>query len=265
VAELNNQNGAPSFIVECFEEFYQQVLRQKHFVLSKPWKKGEGEAASSPNAVAEAILTKLETCLQTQAQTAAYGGNAFAQSHYEEAQYIMAALADEVFLNLKWPGKTYWESNLLEQRLFDTHSAGQTFFIKLDLLLENWEPTQMDAALLFLNALALGFQGKYRHFNDVAVLKSYRDRLFVFVNRRDPYLFQETIRLFPETYVHTLEGLGAKQLPSMNRLGYIFAGLGVLYLLASYIIWYNATEGVSRIVDHIISHSDAGGQQVDNG
>ena len=259
MAQLNKQNGAPSFIVECFEEFYQQVLRQKHFVLSKPWRKGEGEAASSPNAVAEYVLAKLEASLNAQAMTAAYGGNSFAESYYAEAQFIMAVLADEVFLNLKWPGKTYWESNLLEQRLYETHSGGQTFFVKLDLLLENWEPTRIDLALLFLAALALGFQGKYRHFEGASVLQAYRDRLFVFINRREPYLFRETIHLFPEAYVHTVEGIEGKTLPSMNKLYYIFAGMGAAYILASSLVWYSATGGVAQSVDHIISYGNTGG------
>jgi len=258
VAQLSKQNEAPSFLIECFEDFYQQVLRQKHFVLSKPWKKGEGEAASSPDAIAEHVLEKLKGCLDAQAVTAASGGNSFAESYYAEAQFIMAALADEVFLNLQWPGKKYWESNLLEQRLYETHSAGQTFFSKLDRLLDNWEPTRMDLAVLFLNALALGFQGKYRHFEGASVLRSYRDRLFVFINRREPYLFRESVHLFPEAYLHTIEGAADKTLPSMNRLYYIFAGMGAAYILAACVIWYTATQGVSSTVDHIIASSNAG-------
>lgn len=258
MADLSTQNGAPSFIVACFEDFYQQVLRQKHFLLSKPWKKGEGETSSSPHAVAEHILSKLETCLNAQAKKATLGGNSFAEAYYLEAQFLMAALGDEIFLHMKWPGKTYWESNLLEQRLYETHSAGETFFTKLDFLLDKGDPTRMDLALLFLNCLALGFQGKYRHFEGAAVLRSYRERLFTFINRRDPYLFRERMRLFPEAYSHTVEGMEAKNLPSMNRLYYIFAAMGFIYVLASFLIWYLGTQGIASVVDRIIIHGSSG-------
>lgn len=251
------KNERSTFIIECFEEFYKEVLKHKQFVLSKPWQKSEGEDESSPNATAEYVLSKLHTFLEEQAKTAAYGGSSFAENYYAEAQFIMVALADEVFLNLQWPGKPYWESNLLEQRLYSSHSAGQVFFEKLDSLLHQNDPTQTDLAVLYLNALGLGFRGKYRHFDDAGALQSYRKRLFIFINRRESYLFQQKILLFPDAYAHTSEEGEAKELPNLRNWYFVFAGIGLSYLLASYIIWYAATAEITRTVNKIITSNSA--------
>jgi len=259
VAGLINKNESESFIVNCFEEFYKQVLRHKKFVLSNPWEKAEDEATSSPNATAEYILSKLQTFLEEQASTVSYGGGVFSENYYRGAQYIMVALADEVFLSLDWPGKPYWESNLLEKRLFNTHSAGQEFFEKLDQLIDSNDPVLTDLAILYLTALGLGFQGKYRHSNDLEALDAYRKKLFVFINRREPYLFREKVYIFPEAYAHTLEGNVAKELPTTRNWYLIFFGLGLAYFLASYIIWYGATADITRTVNRIIAYSGLGG------
>jgi len=255
VARFYKENERATFIIECFEEFYHEVLKQKQFVLSKPWETTDGDAKSSPNTTAEFILSKLQTFLEDQAITAAYGGSSFTENYYAEAQFIMVALADEVFLNLDWPGKPYWESNLLEQRLYNTHSAGQVFFDNLNSLLEHKDPVRTDLAVLYLNALGLGFRGKYRHFDDQGALESYRKRLFIFINRRESYLFQQKVHLFPDAYAHTSEGNETKELPNLRNWYLVFAGIGFSYLLISYVIWYAATADITRVANSIITHS----------
>jgi len=256
VARFNKETERASFIVECFEEFYRQVLKHKQFVLSKPWKELKGESEGSPNATAEFILSKLQTLLEEQAITANLGGNSFVENYYAEAQFIMVALADEVFLSFDWPGKSYWEASLLEQRLYNTHSAGQVFFERLDTLLENKDPVRVDLAVLYLNALGLGFRGKYRHFDDDGALQNYRESLFTFINRREPYLYKQKVHLFPDAYAHTLEGGKAKELPTLRNWYFVFGGIALVYVLFSYIIWYSATVDISRIVNTIIASSN---------
>lgn len=253
MARFNQKNERSSFIIESFEEFYREVLNHKNFVLSKPWQKSHGQGESSPQATAEYILSRLQTFLDEQSIKAKYGGNSFVESYYAEAQFIMVSLADEVFLHLDWPGKRYWEFNLLEQRLYNTHSAGQVFFDKLDELLKNKDPVRADLGVLYLNALGLGFKGKYRHFNDDGAFDSYLKRLFVFINRREPYLFHKKIHLFPDAYAHTLEGGEAKDLPNLRNWYLLFAGVGLTYLFVSYVIWYSATAGITRTINTIIS------------
>ncbi len=60
--------------------------------------------------------------------------------NYFEAQYVMAAFADDVFIHLDWEGRRAWTSNLLEATLFQSHVAGEMFFEKLDRLLRDRDP-----------------------------------------------------------------------------------------------------------------------------
>lgn len=253
MARLKSDKERASYIIECFEQFYSEILKHKQFAFSKSAKKVNSTVDSSPEAKAEFIISKLQATIEDQALTAKYGGDSFVESYFNEAQFIMVALADEIFLNLDWPGKTYWESNLLEQSVYGTHSAGQVFFDKLKKLLKNKSPAQKELAILYLNALGLGFQGKYRHFNDVGALHTYRSRLFTFINRREPYLFKQHIHIFPDAYSHTLEASQAKQLPTLRNWYILIAGLTITYLLVSWIIWYSATSELLAIINNIIS------------
>ena len=253
MARFKSDKERASYIIECFEQFYGEILKHKQFALSKSAKKNHGEADSSPEAKAEFIISKLLATIEGQALTAKYGGDSFIENYFNDAQFIMVALADEIFLNLDWPGKTYWESNLLEQVIYGTHSAGQVFFDKLNALLKNQSPVQKELAVLYLNALGLGFQGKYRHFNDAGALHAYRWRLFTFINRREPYLFKQQIHLFPDAYSHTLEATQPKQLPTMRNWYFLIAGVTTTYLVVSWIIWYAATAELMSIVNKIIN------------
>ncbi|MBL8676794.1 MAG: DotU family type IV/VI secretion system protein, partial [Alphaproteobacteria bacterium] len=115
MARFKSNKERSSYIIESFEQFYGEVLKHKQFALSKSSKKPNTDTTSSPNATAEFILSKLKSVINEQAKETGYAGNTFSENYFNEAQFIMVALADEVFLNLDWPGKTYWESNLLEQ------------------------------------------------------------------------------------------------------------------------------------------------------
>ena len=103
--------------------------------------------------------------------------------------------------------------------------------------------------------MGLGFRGKYRAFDDKGALKSYRKRLFTFINRRESYLFQQKMHLFPDAYSHTLEGNRAKELPNARNWYIVFLTIGLTYLLVSYIVWYSATADINRVINRIISYS----------
>lgn len=257
MARFKSNKERSSYIIESFEQFYGEVLKHKQFALSKSSKKPNTDTTSSPNATAEFILSKLKSIINEQAKETGYAGNTFSENYFNEAQFIMVALADEVFLNLDWAGKTYWESNLLEQIIYGTHSAGQVFFEKLDVLLKEQSPIQKELGVIYLNALGLGFQGKYRHFNDRAILHSYRSRLFTYINRREPYLFKQHVHLFPDVYSHTLEANAPKQLATMRNWYFLIGGLALTYFIISYIIWYSATSDIKAIVDKILKFAEA--------
>lgn len=282
-----------SFIVRYFEDFYGEVIRQKSLVtgshtLNHAQEIGvEPEKAFKPDvtpgvnvevdpiagpelqmmrtghvrakqkaAVPEKIITSFLSLLSSQAMDAARFGGEFASKYYQEAEFIMAALADEIFLHLDWTGKEFWEKNLLEDKLYGTHNAGQTFFDRIDEFLKLRDPSRSDLAMLYLMALGLGFKGKYREQSDSARLEHYRRELYIFIYRRDPTLYELGTRLIPTAYQHTIEDNSIAFLNDIRPWMIIFASVGIVLLFASYMVWTATTQSIDQLTSSIISQSD---------
>jgi type VI secretion system protein ImpK len=170
------EDQGTSFVIRDFEDFYLQLLKYKSIIAGTPVTQDELEAIAP-----QAISDTLKTILERMSMDASQKGGEYAASYFEEATFIMSALADEFFLNLTWEGRQYWEDHLLESRLFGTHDAGDIFFKNLDNFLGARDPMRRDLAEVYLLALGLGFQGKYRNTEDGGTLKAYRHQLYIFV------------------------------------------------------------------------------------
>jgi type VI secretion system protein ImpK len=255
-----------SFIIRYFEDFYCEVIRHKENILGEGNKdegNKTGKKKSKPSPATdfspttpETVLNCLEQLLKTQAIDAARFGGEFASKFYNEAQFMMAALADEVFLHLDWAGKSYWENHLLESRLYNTHNAGQLFFEKIDSFLKDRDPSQTDIATLYLLALGLGFKGKFRGIDDQGAIARYRNELHLFIHHRDPELFQPQAQLFPEAYTHTLEDGEIVYLNDFRPWVAGFAAALTFMLFTSYGVWYSATGEIRASVNNILNKRD---------
>ena len=176
--------------------------------------------------------------------------NGVASESYREAQYVMAAFADEVFIHLDWEGGRTWTLNLLETALFRTHVAGEKFFDNLDRLLAKRDPQTRDLAAVYLQALSLGFRGKYHRQNDHGRLMNYRQELFTFVFQRPSDLRSEAKIAFPDAYVQTLRG--DKKKLTNPRLWLTVLGLVVVsYLLVSHVVWQSLTARLNQQLDQV--------------
>ncbi|MBL0941355.1 MAG: DotU family type IV/VI secretion system protein [Alphaproteobacteria bacterium] len=250
-----------SFIIRYFEDFYSEIMRHKASILGEEDTQNGTSSKTVPSTdfsptTPEAILGSLEQLLKTQAIDAARFGGEFATKFYNEAQFVMAALADEVFLHLDWTGKSYWENHLLESRLYNTHNAGQLFFEKMDTFLKNRDPSQADLATLYHLALGLGFKGKFRGIDDQGAIMKYRSQLHLFINHRDPELFKPQAQLFPETYIHTLEDGEIIYLNDFRPWLAFFAAAFAVMMFASYGVWYSATGEIRSSINNILQTRD---------
>src|SRR5215471_668302 len=133
-----------SLLLTQFREFYQELARQKSLVINPVSSLARllQDGAQDNTLQSEDIWQKLLSLLEAQAERASRSGGAFGFEVYREAQYVMAALADEFFLNENWRGKQTWP--LLENRLFRSTAAGEVLFKKLDLLLLQRDPVYVD-------------------------------------------------------------------------------------------------------------------------
>jgi type VI secretion system protein ImpK len=230
-----------SFVSE-FQDFYSVVIRLRRFAESGAGFPVSGsDTASSADGQAQYISARLSGMMERQSLFAGRSIGEIGFGLYREVQYVMAALADETFLRLDWPGRRYWTTHLLESQLFDSHTAGEEFFARMDRLLEQRERSYTDIYAVYLMALSLGFRGKYWGVDDAGRIANYRHSLFLRVYRRRPELFAGQAQLFPEAYRHTLSEGVARRLPSPNRW---FAALAVVILLwlgVAWEVWYSLT------------------------
>ncbi len=166
--------------------------------------------------------------------------------NYFEAQYVMAAFADDIFIHLDWEGRRAWTSNLLEATLFRSHVAGEMFYEKLDRLLRDRDPADKSLAAVYLNALSLGFKGRYHGINDHGKLRRYRHELFAFIFRQPADLVNNAKVAFPDSYVQNLRKEKSKKLTNPRVW---LAVLGVVlfaYLAVSHGLWMKLTSRIER-------------------
>ena len=172
--------------------------------------------------------------------------------NYFEAQYVMAAFADDVFIHLDWEGRRAWTSNLLESTLFQSHVAGEMVFEKLDHLLRERDPANKSLAAVYLTALALGFRGKYHGLNDHGKLRRYRNELFNFIFRQPPDLINGAKIAFPDCYVQNLRKEKRRKLMNPRVWLAVLALVLVTYLGLSHITWVRLTSRLDSTNQRII-------------
>ena len=172
--------------------------------------------------------------------------------NYFEAQYVMAAFADDIFIHLDWEGKRAWTSNLIESTLFQSHVAGELFFDKLDRLLRDRDPADRSLAAIYLSAISLGFRGKYHGLNDHGKLRRYRHELFTFVFRQPPDLTGDAKIAFPDSYVSNLRKEKRRKLTNPRVWLAVLALVVIAYLAASHGVWLSLTSRLEHVNNQIV-------------
>lgn len=207
--------------------------------------------AGVPNADTYVMQSLCVLLKRQEAQALRYGGT-YGAEFYKDAQYVMVALADEIFLNAKqWDGYRTWVSNLLETKMFGTHVAGEVFFQKLDRLLVERDPVYRDLAAVYLMALSLGFRGKYGGRDDGGQLERYRRQLFSFVFRRKPDLDSQSSPMFPEAYYHTLRDETKRKLQNPRAWLILLCAVVIAYVALTHAIWVKLTGRLFDVNDCI--------------
>ncbi len=270
-----------SFLLKQFHRFYGEVIAQKRRLSAfegddteetehgRPSGSADAEAPSKTGASgqdagaepsdddAEAgphreIFNRLLTVLEEQVQEARRMGGEYGVKYYREAQYVMAALADEILLHTPWAGSEAWKSNLLEFKLFGTYVAGEQFFRNVQALLKEQDPARVEIGAIYFLALSLGFMGKYRDIDDQGLLDHYRRELFGFIYRKNPEVIGDSRQMFPDSYAHTLTQGPGDKLPYIRWWVGLIVLLVIVYLGGSHILWTHMTQDLIKVVDVIL-------------
>ena len=194
-------------------------------------------ADATPEAVAQGMSRHLLNLLELQTLQSRRDSTRFEMEDVADARYLKAVLADEILLNTDWAGQAQWHAHLLESTLFRTNIAGDEVFRRIEQLLLDREPSRRKLARLYLSALALGFQGRFRGADADARLRSLREELYEFVYQRRPDLSGRDRVVSEAAYAHTLSHIAPRKLPTMTRWTVVFALSLVSLLALSEVLW----------------------------
>jgi type VI secretion system protein ImpK len=220
------------FVTEKFQQFHTELMRLQERLREGNFAYDADQPADARNAVlsASAAWRRIVSVLERQEQEAIRQGGDLGLELYKRAQYAMAALADEVFLNL----------------------AGEELFERIHDLLHNRDAGQNELARIYLSVLALGFQGRYRGRADAhAELEVIRRRLYHFIYGRDPRVVRGREALVPQAYMGTIERPRV-ELPYLKPWIWAIALLTLLWIGGQHLIWMNAVKEISPLVERIL-------------
>ena len=244
--------------MENFLFFYQEIINLRQFIDSHGQfisQETLDSQDSQPTQIsAKRISDFLCGILRNLTVQSTQISGAYATELHHEAEFVMAAWADEMFFHqVDWKGRSDWKDNLLEARMFESYSAGTIFFEKLDILLKQEDRADRDLAKIYLLALKFGFEGKYRGSSSAKRLMDYRSRLFTFIMNREASIADSPTHLFQQAYNHTINDKGeSTYLPSMKRWILSFGVFVLLYALASIVIWNSYINPILEIINPYI-------------
>ncbi len=250
-----------SMLIQQFRFFYREVIALKQVALQSPAlalaEDGVHDMRDRP--AANLVGGRLATLLEQQQRMALQFGGDFMLAH-EEARYVMVALADEIFLNIEWEGKHAWNFNLLEERFYTSHVAGEVFFGRCDaLIVAMRDALKVELAKIYLMALCLGFQGKYRGADSQGDLLRYRQSLYQYIFQGSHHLQDDPKPLFPGTEEHTVSGGEMKLMPPIYTWVVRLLAVVAIALVVQHLVWhYLLTPELWELINQIIAAEPAG-------
>lgn len=252
-------NNSP--LLQCFQAFYYEILRLKERAL----RYGEGDVHDVESEVREQatfnrideIQARIKSFLEVQSGIYANKTGGISAGLFQDAQYIMVVLADEIFLNLAWAGAKEWRKSLLEGQIFQTQIAGELFFKKIDSLFDTHDASRYEIGQLYLMTLSLGFRGQYRH-NDVSDrVRWYQEQLYQMCCQDPTHLFNTntTKALFEQAYDYTFNEAPGRGLPDLRTWDIYGVCVFLIYIFISYVVWYRIAFEMHRDLNTIFSQT----------
>jgi type VI secretion system protein ImpK len=171
---------------------------------------------------------------------------------YREAEYVMASLADEIMLNAQWSGKAHWQ--LLEEELFHTHASGDLFFRKIDQLISSGATASADLAMIYFQALALDFRGRYRGDDANRNIERYRRQLYSHIYQHAPEDLPKH-PFFLQNYQSEIDDTGGRRLPSPQMWWLVLSGILAVWLVASTLLWKQISDTVEKHIQDTEKYS----------
>ena len=163
----------------------------------------------------------------------------------DELRYLKAAMADELLLSESWSGRPFFTSYLVETRLFGSSLAGDKIFDRISQLLGDASSRAQQLAPLYLFAVAIGFQGRFRGPDADDSLIPIRDALYRKIYRREPLLKSDLAEqpafadrvLSEQAYKSVLSNIEPVRFFRFSQSTLLFIGALLALLILSQILW----------------------------
>jgi type VI secretion system protein ImpK len=170
-----------------------------------------------------------------------------------DAGYVMAALADEALLHrIDWPGRTTWETMLLEDALYGTRIAGEQIFTIAEEQASGGGTFDPGLALAILLALQLGFRGRWRGIDDQGALQRLRLRLYELLCLQPWSPGADWATSFAGVNVPPLTEARVQGLPPLRPWLTAIAAAVVVLVLVTHVIWYRAVHTIVERADQVV-------------
>ena len=248
-------NASSSAVIHCFQAFYYELLRQKEkalslYLSSSNTKINDDKYDKELEGLIVTIQKKLINTIETVNNTLIERSR-LSPNNIRDVRYIMAVLADETFINLNWEGTEIWKLYLLEKNLFKTEIAGDKFFDMADNTLNDLNNEEM--AFMYLVALSLGFEGKYRNVeNSEEYLNWYKSKLYAIIHfNKEKLFYPGRQHLINSCYDYTCTEGTNKLLPDTNHWIITIIVILILYIIISYFIWFNITGDINTTMKYM--------------
>ena len=177
-----------------------------------------------------------------------YQEGGYSHEHYQIALYGVVSLIDELLLLSKWDHKEQWRDDLLQVKYFQSVSAGEEFYHKLNGL-SVFDPAEKDIREVYYYCLILGFRGKYysdAHQGELDNLIADNLQLVIGPSKNQSFL-NKTNYLFPDAYLPGREGTGIKLHVDYRPFAY---GIPILVLLG---LFYWLRLEIYHITNYLVS------------
>lgn len=240
-----------SFLYQQFLQFYRELaaLVGKIERQNDPEQRKHMASSDYESLNHKTVSDKLMLVLDRQAALVAGSRDAVEPRLFEEARYVMVAVADEMFLDLNWADREAWGDHLLEEQLVGSQAAGDLLFVRLEQLLALNGPVYEDLAKVYLTALALGFRGRYRAGDPHGELEVFRRRLYAYIFKREPDAGASP--LFPQNLEVVYRDEKPHHLPTVQRLLKFSAAMVAVWVIGTSAVWWLFLEPVRALVAQI--------------
>ena len=231
-----------------FRLFYDELFTVKQSLGQGDWTAVLGHRAADPGHLDDALLVAVRLRLRNAIAAQGLGGAIPPDAPAGVDQgYVMAAVADDALLHgdMTWPGRAGWLETPLEAVLYRSRIAGDRVFQAAEALAKPQARDRNGLAMSILLALEMGFRGRYHAGDPHGEIPRLRRLLLrtLFPHTEPDALALDSVLAGA---AEPLAQHAADRLPRLRPWGLAIGGVGVVYLLLSWMIWRSEVRYVLR-------------------